>query len=147
MRIHVHSLCLTVALLLVMPASCKPRDAGRPSGRVSEPNAARVAAVRDALTQGMQPTTFDSLTAADVGKQCVAVTRPGAAGPAADQAPPPFGMVHRLGPTIIYKGEIEQVLPDSLKIRAPYPTSGRYKTIELPRADLQSLHAAKPSPG
>ncbi len=56
-------------------------------------------------------------------------------------------MVYRLGQTTIYKGEIEQVLPGSLKIRAPYPTSGRYKIIEIPRSDIQSLHVAKSPPG
>ena len=141
-------LYLTITILLAALAGCKPRsDADRPSGGVSEPNAAHVAAVRDTLTKGMQQTTFDTLAPADAGKQCVVVTRPGSAGPGADQAPPPFGMVHRLGPTIINKGELEQVLPDSLKIRAPYPTSGRYKAIEIPRSDIQSLHVAKPSTG
>jgi hypothetical protein len=148
MRIDSYRLYLTVALILVTLAGCKQRsDAGRPSGQTPEPNAAQVAAVRDTLTKGMRQATFDSLAAAEVGKQCVVVTRAGAAGPDAGQAPPPFGMVHRLGQTIIYKGEIEQVLPDSLKIRAPYPTSGRYKTIEIPRSDIQSLHVAKPAPG
>jgi hypothetical protein len=148
MRINSRGLCLTIPLLLATLVSCKPRsDAGRPSSQTPEPNAAQFAAVRDTLTKGMQQTPFDSLAAADVGKQCVVVTRTGAAGPDAGQAPPPFGMVHRLGQTIICKGEIAQVLPDSLKIRAPYPTSGRYKTIEIPRSDIQSLHVAKPSPG
>ncbi len=62
-----------------------------------------------------------------------------------DSAPPPLGMVHKLGQTTIYKGEIQEVLADSLKIRAAYPTSGRYKTVEIPRADIQSLHVAKSS--
>ena len=148
MRIDSHRLYLTVALILVTLGGCKPRsDTGRPSGQPSEPNTAQVAAVRDTLTKGMQQTNFDSLAAADVGKQCVAVTRAGSAETGSDRAPPPLGMVYRLGQTIIYKGEIEQVLPGSLKIRAPYPTSGRYKTIEIPRSDIQSLHMAKPSPG
>ncbi len=140
-------LCLAIALILVTLAGCKPRsNAGRPSGAASEPNAAQVAVVRDTLAKGMQQTTFDSLAAADVGKQCVVAARAGSAETGADRAPPPLGMVYRLGPTVIYKGEIEEVRPDALKIRAPYPTSGRYKTIEIPRADIQSLHVAKPSP-
>lgn len=148
MKIDSHSLCLIVVIVLVTLAGCKPRsDASRQSGQASEPGAAEVAAVRDALTRGMQQTTFDSLAAADVGRQCVVTARAGAAGTGTDQAPPPFGMVHRLGQTVIYKGEIEEVLPDGLKIRAAYPTSGRYKTIEIPRSDIQSLHVAKPSPG
>jgi len=148
MKMSRRSLCLTVALILVVLASCKPRgNAGHPSGQASEPAPAEVAAIRDALTKGMQPTTFDNLAAADVGKQCVVTTRAGAEGTSADQAPPPLGMVYRLGQTVLYKGEIEEVRPDGLKIRAPYPTSGRYKTIEIPRSDVQSLHVARPSPG
>jgi hypothetical protein len=148
MKIDSRNLCLAIAILLATLAGCKPRsDAGRPSGQAPEPNAAQVAAVTDALTKGMQQATFDSLAAADVGKQCVVVTRPGAAGTGADQAPPPFGMVHRLGQMVIYKGEIQEVSSDSLRIRAAYPTSGRYKTIEIPRPDIQSLHMAKPPPG
>ena len=148
MMIDSRSLCLTVALLLVTLPGCKPRsDAGRSSGQTSEPAPADVAVVRDALTRGMQQTTFDSLAAADVGKQCVVTARAGTEGPGADQAPPPLGMVYRLGQTVIYKGEIQEVLPASLKIRAAYPTSGRYKTIEISRSEIQSLHMAKPSPG
>ncbi len=139
---------LTAALILVTLAGCKPRgDASRQSGQTSEPAPAEVATVRDALTKGMQQTTCDSLAAADVGKQCVVTARAEAEGTGADQAPPPLGMVYRLGQIVIYKGEIQQVLPDGLKIRAAYPTSGRYKTIEIPRSDIQSLHVAKPSPG
>ncbi len=148
MEIDNRSLCLIVVIVLVTLAACKPRgDTGRPTGQTSEPNAAQVAAVRDTLTQGMQQTIFDGLAATDAGKQCVVVTRAGSAGTGADQAPPPLGMVYRLGQTIIYKGEIEQVLSDSLRIRAAYPTSGRYKTIEIPRSDIQSLHVARSSPG
>ena len=143
MRVDSHRLCLTAVIILVMLASCKPRsDAGPPSGQTAEPNAARVAAVRDTLTQGMQPTTFAGLAAGDVGKQCVVTARAGSAETGTDRAPPPLGMVYRLGPTVIYKGEIEEVSPEGLKVRAPYPTSGRYKTIEIPRSDIQSLHVA-----
>ncbi len=64
-----------------------------------------------------------------------------------DQARPPLGMGYTLGQTVVYEGEIEELRPDALKIGAPYPTSGRYKTIEIPRPDIQSLHVARPSPG
>jgi len=148
MRIDSRSLCLTIALILVTLAGCRPRSgAGRQSGQTSEPAPAEVAAVRDALTRGMQQTTFDSLAAADVGKQCVVTARAPAEGTGADQAPPPLGMVRKLGQIVIYKGEIQEVLPGGLKIRAAYPTSGRYKTIEIPRSDIQSLYVARPSPG
>ncbi len=148
MRIDSRSLCLVVAIILVTIAGCKPRsDAGRQSAQTSEPSAAEVATIRDALTQGMQQTAFGSLSAADVGRQCVVTARATAEGTGANGSPPPLGMVRRLGQTVIYRGEIQEASPDSLKIRAAYPTSGRYKTIEIPRSDIQSLHVAKPSPG
>ena len=148
MRIDSRSLCLTFTIILVTLAGCKPRsDAGRQSGQTSEPGAAEVATIRDALTRGMQQTAFDSLAAADIGRQCVVTARAATEGTGSDQAPPPLGMVRKLGQTAVYKGEIQEVSPDGLKIRAPYPTSGRYKTIEIPRSDIQSLHVARPSAG
>jgi hypothetical protein len=148
MRIDSRSLCLTIAIIVVTTAGCKPRsDGGRQSGQTSEPSAADVTAVRDALTRGMQQTTFGSLAAANVGRQCVVTARAPAEGTGADQGPPPLGMVRKLGQTVIYKGEIQEVSPDALKIRAAYPTAGRYKTIEIPRPYIQSLHVAKPSSG
>ena len=148
MRIDRRSFCLTIAITLVTMGGCKPRsDASRQSGQTSELAPAELAAIRDALTRGMQQTAFDSLAAADVGKQCVVTARAATEGAGADQAPPPLGMVRKLGQTVIYKGEIQEVSPDGLKIRAAYPTSGRYKTIEIARSDIQSLHVAKPSPG
>jgi hypothetical protein len=146
MKIDSRSLCLVVALILTTLAGCKPRsDSSRQPGQTAKSDTADVAAVRNALAKGMQQTAFESLVAADIGKQCVVSIPAAAEGTGADQAPPPLGMVHRLGQTVIYKGEIQEILPDHLKIRAPYPTSGRYKTFEIPRSDIQSLHVAKAS--
>jgi hypothetical protein len=148
MSMDSRSLCLVVAIILVTLTGCKPHShSSRQPGQTAKSDAADVTAVRDALAKGMQQTAFDSLAAADVGKQCVVAIPAAPEGTGADQAPPPLGMVHRLGQTVIYKGEIQEVRPDGLKIRAPYPTSGRYKTIEIPRSDIQSLHVAKPSAG
>ncbi len=97
------------------------------------------------MTRGMEPVAFASLAAVHVGRQCVVTARAADEGAGGDQAPPPLGMVRKLGPTTIYKGEIEAVSVDSLKIRAPYPTSGRYKAVTIPRADIQSLYLAKSS--
>ena len=147
MKIDSRSLCLGVVIILAIMTGCKPRGGGsRQTGQAAEPAAAEVATIRDALTKGMQPAAFDSLSAGDVGRQCVVTARAGE-GTGAEEAPPPLGMVRRLGQTVIYKGEIEEVSPDGLQIRAAYPTSGRYKSIEIPRSDIQSLHVAKPSPG
>ena len=139
-------LCLVTALALLMVTNCKPRnDKARSSAPVPGPSPAEIAAVRDTMTRGMEPVAFASLAAVHVGRPCVVTARAAEQGAGGDPAPPPLGMVHKLGPTTIYKGEIQEVSADSLKIRAAYPTSGRYKTVEIPRADIQSLHLAKPS--
>ena len=124
MRTDGRSFCLVVAIILVTIAGCKPRrNAGRQSGQTSEPSAAEVTTIRDALTHGMQQTAFDSLAAADVGRQCVVTARV-SEGTGTDQAPPPLGMVRRLGQTVIYKGEIQEVSPDALKILRRLPDLG-----------------------
>ena len=139
-------LYLAVALAVVTVTSCKPRDdEARSSAPTPGPSAAEIAAVRDTLTRGMEPVAVASLAAAHVGKPCVVTTRGADEGAGGDAAPPPLGMVHRLGSTTIYKGEIQEVSADRLKIRAAYPTSGRYKIVEIPRADVQSLYLAKSS--
>ena len=148
MRINCRSLCLAAAITLLTMASCKPRDdENRQSRQASEPGAAEVAAVRDAMTRGMQEVASDSLAAVHIGRQCVVTARTADDDTSTDQAPPPLGMVRKLGQMTLYKGEIQEVSPDTLKIRAAYPTSGRYKTIEIPRSAIQSIHLAKPSSG
>jgi hypothetical protein len=135
---------MAVVLTLLLAASCKPRDDGaRSSAQAPGPSSAEIAAVRDTLTRGMEPIAFANLTAAHVGKPCVVTARAADESAGGNTAPPPLGMVHRLGPTTIYKGEIQEVSADRLKIRAAYPTSGRYKTVEIRRTDVQSLHVAK----
>lgn len=139
-------LCLAMAVALLMVASCKPRnDQTRPSAEAPGPSPAEIAVVRDTLTRGMEPVPLASLAAVHVGRQCVVTARAADERAGGDSAPPPLGMVHKLGRTTIYKGEIQEVSPESLKIRAAYPTSGRYKTVEISRADIQSLHVAKSS--
>ena len=143
MRIEYRILCLTAAITLVMMASCKPRSAeNRASGPAPGPSPAEVRAARDAMTRGMQEIAFDGLAAVHVGKQCVVAVRAGSGEAGSAHAPPPLGMVLKLGRTTIYKGEIQELSGDRLKIRAPYPTSGRYKTIEVPRSDIESIHLA-----
>jgi len=102
-------------------------------------NTAEVTAMQNALAKGMTPLAFTALTTAHVGRRCVIVSSQPDSG---DPPPPPLGMVHRLGPTTIYAAEIHEVLPGGVKIRATYPTSGNMKIIEIPRADIQSIHIA-----
>jgi len=144
MTMEYRNLCLAVAIALVTVASCKPRnDENRQSRDAPGASPAEVTAVRDAMTRGMQEVAFDSLAAVHVGKQCVVTARAAGDGAGSDPAPPPLGMVLMLGQITIYKGEIQELSPDRLSIRAPYPTSGRYKTIEVPRSDIESIHLAK----
>jgi len=146
MRIDGHSLYLAAAVIFLFTTNCKPRDDESRQGRpTSGPSPAEVAAVRDTITRGMQEVAAGSLAVVHIGRQCVVIAHAVDDRTGADRAPPPLGMVRKLGQTAIYKGEIQEVSPDSLKIRAAYPTSGRYKTIEISRADIQSVYLAKPS--
>ncbi len=146
MRMKYHCLALMMALAVLLTANCKPRNNGaRPSAPAPGPSPAEIAAARDALARGMEPIALTSLTAAYVGRQCVVTTQTTKEAVGSDSAPPPLGMVHKLGTTTIYKGEIQEVSVDRLTIRAAYPTSGRYKIVEIPRVDIQSLHVAKSS--
>ena len=144
MKIEYRTLCLAAAITLVTVASCKPRnDESRQPQQAPGLGPAEIAAVRDTMTRGMQEVAFDSLAAAHVGKQCVVTARQAGDGAGGDHAPPPLGMVRKLGQTTLYKGELQELSPDRLKIRAPYPTSGRYKTIEVPRSDIESIYLAQ----
>jgi hypothetical protein len=136
-------LSLAVAAALVLGASCKPgrEKAGR-SGQAGTASPAEIAAVKEAMTRGMQEIAPDSLNPDHIGRQCVVVAQTSDERKHADSAPPPLGMVRRLGPLTAYKGEIADVSPSTLSIRAPYPTSGRYKNIEIARSDVQSIHLA-----
>jgi hypothetical protein len=127
----------------LLVASCKPgrERAGRP-GQAGTASPAEVAAVKEAMTHGMQEIAPDSLNPDHIGRQCVVVAQTSDERKHADSAPPPLGMVRRLGPLTAYKGEIADVSPSTLSIRAPYPTSGRYKNIEIARSDVQSIHLA-----
>ncbi len=137
-------LCLTAAALLVAAAGCKPnREKAGESGQVGAVSPAEIAAVKEAMTRGMLEIAPGDLSAGHVGKQCVVIARTSSGQNRADSAPPPLGMVRRFGPVTAYKGEIVDVSPAGLKIRAPYPTSGQYKIIEIARRDVQSLHLAQ----
>ncbi len=148
MRRRDRHLCLVIVLVVLTGTNCKPRDdQARSSAPAPGPSPGEIAALRDSMTRGMEPVPFESLAVGHVGRRCVVTTRRVDEGATGDSAPPPFGMVHKLGQITIYKGEIQDVSADRLKIRAAYPTSGRYKTVEIPRVDIQSLHVAKSTSG
>ena len=144
MRTGYCTFCLAITVALMTIVGCKPRsDEGRQTKSAPGPGPAEIASVRDSMTRGMQEVAFDSLTPAHVGKQCVVTAHQVGDQAGSDGAPPPLGMVLRLGQTIIYRGEIRELSSGHLTIRAPYPTSGRYKTIEVPRSEIESIHLAR----
>jgi hypothetical protein len=144
MSVRYPLLCVVAAAVLVAVTGCKPhRENPGPSGPAGTASPAEIAAVKEAMTRGMQEIVPDSLNAGHIGRQCVVVAQTSDQRNRADSAPPPLGMVRRFGPVTAYKGEISDVSPGNLTIRAPYPTSGRYKTIEVARSDVQSIHLAQ----
>ncbi len=143
MRTIDYRIWAAVLVALLVSASCKPKEEAVPSQQVGTMSPSEIAAVRDAMTRGMNEVAFESLGAAHIKKHCVVVARTPNQAARADSSPPPLGMVRRLGRTTIYKGEIQNLSSESLRICAPYPTSGQQKVIEIPRADIQAVYLAK----
>lgn len=128
---------IAIAAVLLAMSGCKPKESETAQPRqAGGPGPAEIIAARDALTGGMQPISFDKLARTHVGKRCVVTARSVPLAPPA----PPLGMVRMMGSTTIYSGEVHEISPGSLRIRAAYPTSGNLKIIEIPREDIQAVH-------
>ena len=144
MSVQRHWICIPAVMILLGLLGCKreQNEIGE-SQPTAGPSPSQIAEAVETITKGMQTTPFASLRDTHIGQQCVVVTQ--SSNEDARMAPPPLplGMVRRLGQTTIYKGELCGRSPDGLKIRAAYPTSGNYKTVEIARADIQSVHLAK----
>jgi hypothetical protein len=135
---------ITATVLLVAMTGCKPgREKAGGSGQVGAVSPSEIAVVKEGMTRGMREIAPDNLGAGQVGRQCVVIARTADERNRAGAAPPPLGMVRKFGPVTAYKGEIVDVSPAGLRIRAPYPTSGQYKFIEISRGDIQSVHLAQ----
>lgn len=138
--------CLCVALIaagLVLPG-CKKKGVASGSG----PGAATVSQeqideVRDAVTRNMQKVSFASLTKGHVGRTCVVTARTMEDTTKLGPPPPPPGMVRLMGQTTLYRGELDDVSPDGLTIRAAYPTPGNFKKLQIAKEDIQSIHLAE----
>ncbi len=52
-------------------------------------------------------------------------------------------MVRSVGQVAFCQGELDSVTPESLTVRKAYPTSGSFKKLEIPKADIQSIHLAR----
>jgi hypothetical protein len=129
--------CLAAAMIALAVFGCRKKETAPVQGpQAAGPGAAEIAAVRDALTRGMQPISLNRLDKTHIGKRCVVAARSGPIPP----PPPPLGMVRIMGSTTLYMGELNDVSPDAIKIRAPYPSSGNFKSVEIPRADVESIH-------
>lgn len=128
---------IAAAIILSAMSGCKKKENGPvQTPQVVGPGATEIAAVRDALTRGMQPVSFDKLAKTHVGKRCVVAARSVPIPP----PPPPLGMARIMGSTTLYMGEINDVSPEAIKVRAVYPTSGNYKYVEIARGDIKSIH-------
>jgi len=103
----------------------------------------RIDAVRDAMTRDMQPVPFASLHETHLGRQCVVTARTMTDTTKLGPPPPPPGMVHLMGQTTIYRGELDEISASSLTLRAAYPTPGNFKTLEIAKEDILSIHLAK----
>ena len=51
-----------------------------------------------------------------------------------------------MGSTTLYTGELTDVSPGAIRIRAAYPTSGNYKYVEIAPGDIQSIHLGEAAP-
>jgi len=131
---------LVATIVLLALAGCKKKGSGAQRTPVS---AERIAAARDALTRGMRRMSLDKLEPSHRGTKCVVVAYAPAEGYHPEPPPPPLGMVNLLGDTIIYNGEFDGMSGDTLTVRAPYPTPGNYKRMEIARDDVQSFHLAQ----
>ncbi len=128
---------ITAVVVALALFGCRKKETAPVQGpQTAGPGAAEIAATRDALTRGMQPISFNKLDKTHIGRRCAVVARSVPIPP----PPPPLGMARIMGPTTLYMGELNDVLPDAVKLRAPYPSSGNYKYVEIPRADIESVH-------
>ncbi len=126
---------ITVAVIALAVFGCRKKEtAPAQAPQALGPGTAEIAAARDALTRGMQPISFDKLEKTHIGRRCVVAARSVPIPP----PPPPLGMARIMGPTTLYMGELNDLSPDALKIRAPYPYSGNYMYVEILRSDMES---------
>ncbi len=136
--------CVAFLFLLLVWSGCGKRDVGEEKSEGPAPvSAEQIAAARKVLAQGMQPVALANVKSSDVGRQCLVEVRTPEGGIQIAPPPPPPGMVRMVGQVTFYQGELDGVTPESLTVRKAYPTSGSFKKLEIPRADIQSIHLAR----
>ena len=141
MNITYRCICFVLVAACLGVSGCKKKDTttGPEVGTISQD---QIDGARDAMTSGMQAIAFSSLKETHVGKTCVVMARTMEDKAQLGPPPPPFGMVRLLGQTTIYQGELNDIAPGTLAIRAAYPTPGHYKKLEIVKEDIQSIHLA-----
>lgn len=120
---------------LLWGGGCK-RKGGDIAKRKSDP--VQVTNYRQGVERGMKAVSFDSLAQKHVGKRCV-VTADTLTKPL--PTPPPRGMVMVFGDVSVYTAELDSVTPESLALRAKYP-SGSVKVIDLVADSIHSIAVA-----
>jgi hypothetical protein len=131
---------LAILGIMGLPGCKRQEPTAESSSSAQTVDDSELIAMHKAMTENLKAIAFDKLTPALVGQRLVIKAR---TPDRADPPPPPRGMVLRMGPTSIYSAELHEVLADSLKIRAAYPTSGNLKIIEIPQADIQTIHMSR----
>jgi len=127
-------------VFLVVSGCGKKGDPGQNDSGPAPISAEQITAIRNSLAQGMKPIGFGNVKASDAGRQCLVEARTPEGGVRIPPPPPPLGMVRTVGQVTFYAGELEGVSPDGLTLRKAYPTAGHFKKVEIPKADIQSIH-------
>lgn len=144
--VSVRRCCACIILIvigLILPG-CKDKGAASGSGSgETAANQDQVDAVRNAITADMQEVAFASLTENHVGRKCVITARTMEDTSKLGPPPPPPGMVRLMGETTFYRGELDEVSPGTLTVRAPYPTPGNFKRLQIAKEDIQFIHLAQ----
>jgi hypothetical protein len=140
-RWHRSVLPLLIVFLVVL--GCGKKDGSKKNGVGSMPVSAEdLAAVKTAMTRGMQPLGYGSVKSSQIGKVCVVEARTPDEGLKMVPPPPPPGMIRIVGQVTFYRGELDTITPDSLTVRKAYPTAGNFKKIEIPKGDIRSIYLA-----
>lgn len=141
MKIQWCRISVAFVVVLLAVSGCGKRDNGTEQTSGPAPvSAEELAAVKKAMTRGMQAIGFANLKPVHVGKGCVVETRTPDGGLQIKPPPPPPGMVHAAGQVTFYRGELDSITSESLTIRKGYPTPGNFKEIEIPKGDIRSIY-------
>ncbi len=132
---------LVFCFVLLAFIGCKRRDAGAPSDPQSTAiSAAEIDKVVDVAARGMREVSLGKINGSHRGQECVLVAHKPEGGLDLGKTPPPRGMIRIMGQTVICRGELTDISADSITVQAPYPTPGSYKTVEIAKEDIQSVH-------